>query len=115
MQQSLELAVLDRGGGAVRPPASRPGAPAPGGGRRLDAPSGRSGKRPRSSQGPSEPRSRTRNDPARRTRTRNVAWKASSAACAVAEHLPADGQDHRPMAGQDRLEGGLRRLIPPVS
>jgi hypothetical protein len=28
--------------------------------------------------------------------------------------LPADGQDHRAMAGQERLEGGLRRLIPPV-
>ena len=32
----------------------------------------------------------------------------------VAEHLPADGQDHRSMAGQDRLERGLGRLIPPV-
>jgi hypothetical protein len=32
----------------------------------------------------------------------------------VAEHLSADGQDHRPMAGQDGLEGILGRLIPPV-
>src|SRR5205814_352523 len=34
------------------------------------------------SQGPSEPGARTRSDPARRTSTRKVAWKASSAAWA---------------------------------
>ncbi len=32
----------------------------------------------------------------------------------VAEHLPADGENHRPMAGQNRLERGLGRLIPLV-
>ncbi len=40
-----------------------------------------------------------------RARTRKVAWKASSTSWPSAEHPPAGPQDHRPVPGDQRLEG----------
>ena len=54
-------------------------------------------------------RSRSRIEPARRTRTRNVAWKASSTSSGSRQQPPADAQDHRAVPGD---QGGERRLVP---
>ena len=47
-----------------------------------------------------------------RARTRKVAWKTSSAACGVAEHAPADVQDHRPMQRTRAANAASDRFIP---
>ncbi len=57
------------------------------------------------SQGPSEPRTQSR--PARRARSRNTAWKASSAACSSRRML-RQALDHRPVPLDQRRE---RRLV----
>ena len=47
-----------------------------------------------------------------RTRTRKVAWKASSAACGSREQAAADPQDHRPVPLDERGERQLGSLAP---
>ena len=70
-------------------------------------------RRPRRwSQGPSE--SRPQSAPARRTRTRNVAWKASWASCSSREDRPADAQHHRPVPLDQGREGQLGPVVPTV-
>jgi hypothetical protein len=46
-------------------------------------------------------------EPALRTSARKVAWNASSASCSWAQQPAADGPDHRAVAPQQGLEGGL--------
>ena len=57
---------------------------------------------------PAAKRLPARTERALRTRTRNVAWKASSTSLESVRTTPADGHDHRAMC---RHEGGERRLV----
>ena len=60
--------------------------------------------------GPSE--SCTQSPRAFLTRTRKVAWKASSRVVRVGQDAPADAQDHRPVPLDQGREGQLGRLAP---